>query len=451
MPKITTSNKNLLTRGVELILNYSNPAARTIQLVQTGDVDSGGVTLQALYARLMDLWNTESDLPPIPFPLEQITEEKMDLIRNWDFADDTTRYLIRDGGWAVRDNTGAATQMWAGIVSLGAIGATDQPYFQQVNGGASVNFQLQGPINQAIPILKTGAGAFDRRGYLKLFAREQGKTYSQASLLDVGVSVLDYKRIAFPLSNGVDVKITVSDSTIDTTAPYTGMSITYYGTSQPRNIGGTNYNYNVIINGNNATAEQIYAYVQRQLRRNVDIDAGAGTVTGKTADSLLRFVGDNLITSAGVFIDGYQAGDINRITFTDITGVGRQFPFTAAGTITFNSVIQGDAAAKYYLFFVDPSATAGNEYGNTGAIVVNDASGTPISGNVSGAASRSFTFAYDTNTQGGRTAGTDAQVVAIVVGGSVNGTQFASSGTQLITRSTANVVPVSGTLDRVYA
>ncbi len=408
MVKITTSNKALLTRGVELILNYSNPAARTIQLIQTGDLDSDGVTLQALYARLMDLWNTEADLPQIPFPFEQITEEKMDLVRNWNFVDDTTRYLIRDGGWAVRDNAGVATEMWAGIVSLGAIGATDQPYFQQVNSSAAaVNFQLTGPINQAIQILKTGAGAFDRRSYLKLFAREQGKTYAQASLLDAGVPLLDYRRIPFPLTNGVDTKVTASDSTIDATAPYTGMAITYFATNQARNIGGTNYTYNVIINGNNATAEQIYTYVQRQLRRNADIDAGAGTVTGRTADSLLRFEGDKLITSTGVFIDNYQSGDINRITFTDVTGIGRAFPFTAAGAITFNSVIQNDAAAKYYLFFVEPTGTAGDEYGNTGAIVVNDASGNPIQGNVSGAASRSFTFAYDTNTQGGRTAGTD--------------------------------------------
>jgi hypothetical protein len=451
MPRITPATKGLLTRGTELILNYTNPAARTIQIVKTGDVDDGGVTLQALYARLMDLWKTEADLPQIPFPIAPITEEKMDLVNNWDFADDTTRHLLRDGGWSVRDSSNVATQMWAGIVGLGSMGAADQPYLQQSSTGAAVNFVLQGQINQAIQILKTGAGAFDYRSYLKLFVREQGKTYGQSTLNDIGLTSLDYRRYPAPIGNSLDTKITASDATIASTQPYTGMTLTYFAANQPRTIGGTSYNYNIVIDGNGGTAEQIYEFAQYKLRQNSDIDAGTGTVTGKTADSLLRFVGDNLITSTGVFIDNYQSADINRITFTDVTSVGRVFPYTAAGTIAFNPVIQSDPSAKYFLFFINPGSGAGDEYGNAGAVIVNDAAGVPISGSVSGAASKSFTFAYDSNVQSGRTSGTDALVICVVVGGSVNGSQFASSGPQTITRSTQNVISVSGVLDRVYA
>ena len=451
MPRITTATKGLLTRGTELVLNYTTPTARTIQLIKTGDVDDGGVTLQALYARLMDLWKTEADLPQIPFPIAPITEEKMDLVNGWDFADDTTRYLLRDGGWSVRDSANAATQMWAGIVGLGSMGATDQPYLQQAAAGSAANFVLQGQINQAIQILKTGAGAFDRRSYLKLFVREQGKTYGQSALSDIGLTSLDYRRYPAPIGNGLDTKIAVTDATIIGALPYTGMTLTYFATNQARSIGGTSYNYNIVIDGNGGTAEQIYAFAQYKLRQSADIDAGPGTVTGKTADSLLRFVGDNLITSTGVFIDNYQAADINRITFTDITAVGRIFPYTAAGAIVFNPVIQADPSARYFLFFVNPGTAAGDEYGNAGAVIVNDAAGAPISGNVSGAASKSITFAYDSNVQSGRTPGTDAVVICVVVGGSVNGSQFASSGPQTITRSTQNVISVSGVLDRVYA
>lgn len=452
MPKISVAQKGLLTRGVELILNFSDPAARTIQLVKTGDVDDGGVTLQAIYARLVDLWRTESDLPPIPFPFEQITEEKFDLKNSWNWADATTRQLIRDGGWSVRDSNNALLEEWPNVTTLGAIGSTDQVYYQQQAGGATTNFVLTGAVNQAIQTFKSGAGAFGYRGYLKLFVRRQGKTYSSASLLDIGITTIDYRKNSFPLSNATDIKITDPDATIDTTAPYTGMSITYYASPQSRTIGGTSYQFDVIVNGNNGTAEQIYSFVQRQLRRNADIDAGAGTVNGTTADSLMSFPGSGttLLTTTGVFIDNYQAGDINRIIFTDRTGVQRTFPYTAAGTINFNNIIQGDSNAKYYLFFSNPTATTGDEYGTSGAILVNDASGNPITGNVSGAASISFTFAYDSNVQGGRTAGTDAAVVAVVLGGSVNGAQFASS-TGTIARSTTNVISVSAALDRVYA
>ena len=113
-----------------------------------------------------------------------------------------------------------------------------------------------------------------------------------------------------------------------------------------------------------ATAEEIYEKVQYQLRQAADIDeSGSGAVTGKTADELLSFVGDNLNAGtsipnnpngggSGVIIEGFDSNDTNRLAFTDNTGVSRTFPFVAAGTINFNDNLVNDSGpAEYTMFF----------------------------------------------------------------------------------------------------
>lgn len=111
-----------------------------------------------------------------------------------------------------------------------------------------------------------------------------------------------------------------------------------------------------------ATAEQIYAKIQYLLRQAADIDSTDQTVTGRTASSLLRFVGDTLecgqaiptnpnAGGSGVIIVGFTANDTNRLTFYDNAGTARNYPFVAAGTINFNTNLVSDANAKYWMFY----------------------------------------------------------------------------------------------------
>jgi hypothetical protein len=104
-----------------------------------------------------------------------------------------------------------------------------------------------------------------------------------------------------------------------------------------------------------------------------------------------------------------QANDINRIQFTDYNGVARTYPYSSAGTITFNTPLTTGGAGYYIMYFLD---TVTGDYGTSTAITVNDKDGNPIKGTITGS-SLSFTFDYDGNTQGGRTAGTDAQIVIV--------------------------------------
>ena len=208
-----------------------------------------------------------------------------------------------------------------------------------------------------------------------------------------------------------------------------------------RDIGGVNYDFDVVIDGNSGTAEQIYAFIQRQLRQSGDIDDGAGSEVGELADALLGFVGDTLKTSQGVYIDNFQANDTNRIIFTDDTGTEVQFPFVAAGSLNFNSNLSDDAAAIYRVFFT-------STFGSSSALLVNDNSGNPISGDVSGNSSIGFDFDYDGNVQGGRSSGTDADVTVVAIG---EGTAQYVLATGTIGRSVGQNISLVSTLERNYS
>ncbi len=234
----------------------------------------------------------------------------------------------------------------------------------------------------------------------------------------------------------------------DATVSGYGVSITWYATTQVRSIGGVNRNFHVIINGNNKTAEEIYEGVQRLLRQNSDIDSGAGTKTGLVTNELLQFVGDTLKTkldsTGGTYIDHFLTADVNRLVFVDDTGAERTFPYTAILTLQFGDNLKNDADAVYRVFYT--TNPAGN-YGTTNAVLVDDDTGADMSGNVSGASSVGLTFAYDTNAQGGRTAGTDAAITVVAIGLST-GQYVKATGT--IARSAANSVSLVSSLERNY-
>ena len=90
---------------------------------------------------------------------------------------------------------------------------------------------------------------------------------------------------------------------------------------------------------------------------------------------------------------------------------------------------------------------ANNDFGEPGAVLVKDASSADMAGNVSGQASVTFSFAYDTNVQGGRTAGTDAAITVVAIGLTTG--QYVRA-TSTITRSTANSVSLVAALERNY-
>jgi hypothetical protein len=449
MPKITSPT--LLNVGTEIVIDEPN---RTIQLVAAGNlVAKDGVTLQAVYSKLVQLWAT-AGYQDSPFPMYAIDVLSGQFqigtdgstFNGWRWLNDTTRNMLRDGGWAEYSSAGVLQRIYGGFNGLGSINAGAQPYYHLNAADAPINFPFTDQFNVGVQVFGDATnGNFDKRSYAKAFIREQGKKFKSSVLADTGATATGAFKTNFLISNEDDLKITDGDGAMSG-APYSGITVAYYTSNQNRNIGGSNYPFRVIITGNNATAEQIYTKIQYLLRQAGNINTGgdAGTVTGKTAAELLSFVGDTLVTGQGVFIDGFNANDTNRIEFYDQNNVKRTFPYVSAGTLQFNPPLIG-VGSSYRLFYTTGPG-AGDDYGEAGAITVLDASDNPIAGTIS-AGSIAFTFDYDGDSAGG-TAGTDKAVTLVAVRPGF-GKYTVATGT--LSRSKGINISAVAEQDRAYA
>jgi hypothetical protein len=452
---------------------YINTTTKTIKLNIDGALSTDGVTLKAVYSFLKEEWKNDphtKNLAAFPFPMVPITDESYELIDGWDFFADATRYLLRTGGWTVKNASGAVTQQWAGIVGLGSIESNDQLYFLQ-SGASATNFQLTGQVNQAVQILRDDDGDgnyaegsdYDRRSSFTMFGREQAQLFGKAALTDIGVTSMGPQAYRFPIGTGSDLKISTVDTGIKASgsgfpadiAPYDGMTITYHATPQSKAVGASSYNFGIVVDGNGETLQKIYEFIQYALRQNVNINDAGGAVTGKTADPLAYYVGDTFKTQTatnangggtGVFIENFDIDDVNSIVLVDNTGAERTFPFTASIRINFNDNLVSDASAEYWVYF-DTLPGAGNDWGEASAVVVDDADDVDMTGAVSGA-TIVHTFDYDGNVQGGRTAATDADIIVVAIGLST-GQYVRATGT--IQRSTSNSISLVAPLERTYA
>lgn len=197
-----------------------------------------------------------------------------------------------------------------------------------------------------------------------------------------------------------------------------------------------------------ATLKEIYTKIQYQLRQATDIDATTGSVTGKTANSLMYFVGSTLVCGlgssnpngggSGVTIQGLSSNDLNSVEIYDNTATKRLYPYAAAGTISFNSFLQTGGTGYWRAYISSTYATAG-------ALTVNDKDGNPLQGTISGS-SISWSFDYDNNSQG-HTAGTDCSIT-VVAGNKGNAKPVVATYT--ITRSKGQGISLVAEQDRGY-
>ncbi len=156
------------------------------------------------------------------------------------------------------------------------------------------------------------------------------------------------------------------------------------------------------------------------------------TLTSTTTDFTTQFTQNEFIE-----ISGFANSGNNGI-----------FQITSVVTANSMTVTRTDGQA------VGAAETAGSTinldddpFDSPDAVVVNDNSGTPITGQVT-ASSVNFDFDYDGNVQGGRSAGTDAPVVVVAQGKAGARWQF---GEFTITRSTGLSFPVNTADELVYS
>ena len=447
MAKIVT--RAGLNVGTEVVIDE---VGRTFQLVAAGGlIAKDGVSIQALYGKFVDLWAT-STYQDSPFPMNALDALSGQYLigidaggnpNGWAPLDDTTRQMMRDGGWEEYDDAGVLLRVYAGVVGLGSVNAGSQLYYQADASDAPIDFTFTDQANEGIQVFGDSAnGDFDKRVFFKSYIREQGKKYSDSVLADTGKTATGAFIVNMLLSNEDDLKISDLDVEMSN-APYDLITVEYFAVDQLRDVGGSDYNFDVIVEGNGATLEQIYTKLQYLLRQSSDIDAGAGTVVGQTAELLAGFVGDTLETTLGVYIDNIQAADSNRIVFKDTGAVDRVNPFEAAGTLNFNAVMVGAGSSYRLMYTTGPGAL--DDYGEAGAITVLDATATPIAGTIASGAI-AFTFDYDNDSAGG-TAGTDKSVT--LIGIRPNSSKFAVATGTLNSSKVISLSLVAET-DRAY-
>jgi len=462
MAKLTSRGQ--LVVGVNLIIDEAN---RTFELIGSSDgsttnglIPKDGVSIQAIYSKFIDLWgtNTYQDSPFPMYALDVLSGQFKfgtdgQTYNSWKPKDDSTRNMLRDGGWEEWSSTsplpaftssGTLNRVYVGIVALGSVNSGAQEYYQTTSTGSATNFTFTDGANIGVQVYGDATnGNFDTRTYFKAYVREYGYKYKDSVLADTGKSATGAYIVNMLLSNEQDAKIAAADAAMSS-APYSGITVTYYATNQNQTVGSGSYPFRVVVDGNGATLEQIYTKVQYLLRQNTDIDSGAGTVIGKTAALLMSFLGDTLYTTQGVYITNVNSNDINRVVFTDQNNVQRSFPYTSSGSLIPNNPLIG--AGSYYRMFFTAAPGVLDDFGESGAITVNDALGNPITGTFpTGAVT--FSFDYDANVQGGRTAGTDANVTVIAGRpGSAKPVQFGAT----ITRAKGINISLVAEQDRAY-
>ena len=293
MPKIVDPDN--LTSNTSVFWYTGSLTERTIGVSSSADsagslvppLESGsdsGVTLQCLYSFAKEEWKSgplSDSLIRTPFPFISITKTQFDLTNNWNFANDSTRYLIRDGGWSVQ-SASVTTEEWLNIRTLGNIGfdtvnkpplasLSDQVYFVQSgseNHGQTLsldprNFQMSGAVNQAIQhysasrVGGTTTVGYDLRGSTTLYVREYKKIYDDANIqTDLGVTTQEYTQLSVPLQNSTDLKITTTvEASASTQSPWKEVDIYF--------LSGSGF-----IDSSSATAPYPAGYVVR--------DDGAG-------------------------------------------------------------------------------------------------------------------------------------------------------------------------------
>lgn len=416
--------------GQNIQINTTN---KTIKLVEGGNlVAKDGVTGQCLYSKLKQIIKADTTIIKFPLPVnEMIHDESLELVNGWTMFNVESLKMIRDCGLAYINTSGVPTAMFACFVTLGTV-ASGAPYFIQSNvTDASIlefthiNLSTTFGVNELVQIYSDSNGDgtvdYDYRSYAKVFLREQGYTYAESSNIDIGYPELTYKKYNFPITHVVDAGVTVDDTTVDT---YTGMSIQWYDSAQSYSLGSNGpYDYHVLVTANNKTYDQIYSWVQRQLRKTTDIDSGTTTRTGKVTPSLVTMDGTTLKTKylpgiGGIHIISPSAASLNNLQESDDTNTYRSYPYVAAITLEFDSYLVSDGIdARYWLF--DAST-----YGTDSATLLKDNNGADIMGYV-GSSSISFGYNYST----------DKNYVGIAVG-KENAKLAISTGT--ITQSTAN-------------
>jgi hypothetical protein len=257
MAKITT--KTGINVGTELTVDT---ATRIITLNVAGNlVAKDGVTWQALYSKMVQLWESATyNAYPFPFYCVDALSGQFNIgfdgtrYNTWTFGGTLStgsRLYLRDGGWNEytattpgADGTAAAGTInatFAGVVTLGDVSAGAQLYYQKISAGTAIDFTYSDEANLGVQVYGDAThGSLANANYLQGFCRVYGKKYSSSVLADTGKSACGAYLINLLLANSDDLDATgvYADIITSPIAPYTTMRINYFASAFIKDIDG---------------------------------------------------------------------------------------------------------------------------------------------------------------------------------------------------------------------
>lgn len=409
------SDPDVLVVDTDISFDFPN---KTFTLTAgTNIVAKDGVDMNALWSKFVDLWSTAT-YKPYPFPMNKIDNRSGQYVfgrdpggtyNGWKPANDSTRQMLRNGGWNEYSNAGVLNRVYFGAVLQGGVSSGSQCYYQKLSGGPAINYTFTDLPNEARQVYGDASnGDFDHRTYFKSFNRTYGYTFDDVSLTDINESATGPFKLPFGINTSADLNLTADDTAV-LSAPYSTCTIKYDTANTNITIGGGSYPFKKHITHTNMTRYQIYTKMQYLLRQDSDINTGGtgGTVNGKTADLICWFVGPTLYSKA--FFTPIDA-DLNDVVFIDDNGVEREFPYASAGTLNFNANLTSGGTGYYTLYYT--TTPGGDDFGEGTAVIVKDKNNNDITGTITGA-SISFNFDFTNNTQGGYSGGTNRDVTLV--------------------------------------
>ena len=443
-----------VTNGIIEIITVEEQA--TIDMTQHGGgaadpnplSEDDGIRLEALYAFERQERRTDEVLRQYDYFFTGTFKfgGAYEIVNNRKFYDTATggvnsltgddRFKLRGSGWIERNVAGAIGRIYYGNKSLGAILALSQPYYQLVDGGVPVNYDKDGPVDEAIQVygdiaVDTNTTTFDTRTFLTLKVRTFGQNYDEKGLVDSGVAEMGGYFTGFALGETVHLtsgNYTIADVYDTQIAPWTLMGLEELDVAQVES-GFTTADGSFTWVVNNTTPgnlDQVIAFLDALAQTDDDINDHVTNVTnGKrvgtwytynAAGKILPRVGTGAV-GEGLFIEQLVGTDKNRVIFTDDAGATKEYPAYSNVSVNVGANAVADTNAWFHAFFLDGPG-AGDDFNTSGALTVEDADGvTLIKGNVNGSGLRVvnaivFEFDHAGDTIGGPGgAGTDKDVV----------------------------------------
>jgi len=259
------------------------------------------------------------------------------------------------GTSAADDETGE--DLYANIYTLGAVEAGTQFYVVQ-NGVRLTEWWSTGHIDILVRVSHFGVELDGAQ--LTVFARNWGDTYAH---LEVDLSAGG--RTPVPLATQADANNASAEATVEDYGDGTTYSMTIAYTAAPYskdlNNGNGAQNYDAVIDADGARVSEVYEWLKYITMEGATtplstdpgtdgeqyLSADPGTYVEVTASPLGTFAGGKLFLARGIWIENYDAQDVQNFQLIDSSGATQIPPNLVSVIVT--AIVSGDRVSVFPL------------------------------------------------------------------------------------------------------